>query len=688
MKHTNKKLWALLLALVALVALCAVTAFADGETSGTCGENVTWSYDTQTKTLTVSGTGAMTSDLRDFEYEVQTVVVEEGITETAVWAFGRSPALTSVSLPSTLINLNDSSFEECAALEEIVIPNSVTRIGDEAFQNCTSLRTINIPNGITLINDESFMGCASLKTIALPEGITRICEQAFLLSGLESIELPTTLTSIGGVAFAATELESITIPNNVTSIGEAAFGGCANLTTVQLGTGLERIGYAAFNMDSALGMGDNNSLETIKTCMTSDEWGAVQKNITIEEDDASGLSAMIPGLYIYDPDQVTVCYDSHVPNAQGVCTVCGRNANIVGGSCGDNCTWTYNKETKTLTITGTGRIYDAPWEPYKNEMQKAVIGEGVTVLGSDTFSNCRALSELILPDSMEELCGGFVQGCASLKSITIPSGITKAQAAFMLSGVESVTFAEGLQRIGMTMFSGTGLKNVVIANSVKDIASFAFGACSDLETVHLGTGLERIGYAAFNMPYPGFGDNNKLQTIYTCMTDAEWAAVLKNVDTGETDEDDGIEQNPGLTWLPATAQVITNSHIEGADGKCTLCGRQVSTTPTPPHEHNYDFTWYKDSNGKIFGTGTCTGCGNQITRQATITIEDGIEMAVIIEDGKTYKKPTSEIPIIIPSTPTKSRCKMCDLYEEYKNVPFAGWIISIVHFFVHLASRI
>ena len=34
------------------------------------------------------------------------------------------------------------------------------------------------------------------------------------------------------------------------------------------------------------------------------------------------------------------------------------------------------------------------------------------------------------------------------------------------------------------------------------------------------------------------------------------------------------------------------------------------------------------------------------------------------------------------------RCKMCDAYEENKDVPFVGFIYTIVHFFVHLAHYI
>ena len=42
-----------------LLDAISIKASAEGATSGTCGANVTWNYNTSTKTLTISGTGAM-----------------------------------------------------------------------------------------------------------------------------------------------------------------------------------------------------------------------------------------------------------------------------------------------------------------------------------------------------------------------------------------------------------------------------------------------------------------------------------------------------------------------------------------------------------------------------------------------------------------------------------------------------
>ena len=56
-------------------------------TSGTCGENVTWSYDAEKKELTLSGSGATESydktedrPFNGLSYQIYSIVIEPGVT--------------------------------------------------------------------------------------------------------------------------------------------------------------------------------------------------------------------------------------------------------------------------------------------------------------------------------------------------------------------------------------------------------------------------------------------------------------------------------------------------------------------------------------------------------------------------------------------------------------------------------
>ena len=66
--------------LMALVCCLSVTALA-ADTSGTCGDNVTWTLDNM-GTLTISGIGNMTSApwKNDYQTVIKKVIIEEGVT--------------------------------------------------------------------------------------------------------------------------------------------------------------------------------------------------------------------------------------------------------------------------------------------------------------------------------------------------------------------------------------------------------------------------------------------------------------------------------------------------------------------------------------------------------------------------------------------------------------------------------
>ena len=59
-----KKLLSFLICTALILSIIPTAVFAAGETGGQCGDNLTWSYNTETATLTISGTG----DMDDYGY--------------------------------------------------------------------------------------------------------------------------------------------------------------------------------------------------------------------------------------------------------------------------------------------------------------------------------------------------------------------------------------------------------------------------------------------------------------------------------------------------------------------------------------------------------------------------------------------------------------------------------------------
>ncbi|MBR1820861.1 MAG: leucine-rich repeat domain-containing protein [Clostridia bacterium] len=103
-------------------------------------------------------------------YEVETVILPEGLTALDKNAFRYCPGLTRVELPSTLQTIGDHAFYLCEGLTEIVIPEGVTEIGLRAFQGCKQLRKVTLPKSLKTISNYTFFECHKSLTIYAPKG--------------------------------------------------------------------------------------------------------------------------------------------------------------------------------------------------------------------------------------------------------------------------------------------------------------------------------------------------------------------------------------------------------------------------------------------------------------------------------------------------------------------------------------
>ncbi|MBQ3195558.1 MAG: leucine-rich repeat protein [Clostridia bacterium] len=202
--------------------------------SGTCGDNLMWTFDTDTGVLNIEGTGDMANysyynSLRSPWYgyhgEIETVNIANGVTTIGNYAFYDCTALTSITIPYSVTSMGESAFYNCAFLTGVTIPDSVTFIGDEVFRGCLSLENITIPDSITSIGIRAFYNCDSLTSVTIGDSVTIIGADAFYgCIALTSITIPNGVTVIGNEVFArCSSLDSITLPDSITYIGNEAF---------------------------------------------------------------------------------------------------------------------------------------------------------------------------------------------------------------------------------------------------------------------------------------------------------------------------------------------------------------------------------------------------------------------------------------------------------------------------------
>ena len=170
----------------------------------------------------------------------------------------------------------------------------------------------------------------------------------------------------------------------------------------------------------------------------------------------------------------------------------------------DNVT-AYIKGT-TLHIEGTGEMCDFESEAdhfgeAKNTLTRAIIDEGITNIGENTFRQCTKLARVDLPEGLTSIGSMAFADCRDLRNIDIPEGVTEIKGSTFLSctNLVQIRLPETITQIGAAaFFRCQSLKNINIPYAVTSIGEMAFGSCKVLENIKIPAGIEELGEIAFD----------------------------------------------------------------------------------------------------------------------------------------------------------------------------------------------
>ena len=163
------------------------------------------------------------------------------------------------------------------------------------------------------------------------------------------------------------------------------------------------------------------------------------------------------------------------------------------GKCGENANWSFDAETGILTISGTGDMYTSykpvyDWEyyPYRNEIKEVIVEEGITYISECAFGKFGNLTN----EKSSEY--------PYLTKLTLPSTVKEIDgSAFYRSGLETISFSEGLEKVGEAAFAFTNLSgDFILPKSLKSIGAFAF-TVTDITSVKLHSEGMYLGGSSF-----------------------------------------------------------------------------------------------------------------------------------------------------------------------------------------------
>ena len=494
-----------------------------------CGENATWFFDLSMNRLIISGQGMMTS---------------------APWLDLYKDQITSVAIENGITNLPYAAFAECSKLTSITIPNSITTFDVNAssqkgcqFEGCTSLIAVWFEEGCQLevIPSNTFYGCKALSSITIPKSVRTfaahkngIGSQFSYCESLRSVEFEegSQLEAIASKAFSnCWSLQSITIPKSVKEFGKDRFGqgaqfyDCPALENVifEEGSQLTEIPAYTFNNCTSLqsitipssiktlsayqnGLGYHfygcTSLQSITVLASTapaidgtDAFGNVAETGTLIVPTGSDYSTWMEQL----PTGWTIKYGTDKTDPE---------------PCGENATWSFDRSTHTLIISGQGTLMSSPWlGQYKDQIENVEIENGISNLPYAAFYECSKLTHITIPNSVVSFTDGHqFYNCVALQSVEFEEGCQLAEipsyAFCYCSALESIVIPNSIKTFGVDprgngrqFYGCSTLKSVVFEEECQltEIPAYAFYGCSALESIIIPKSVVSFGVENHNM---------------------------------------------------------------------------------------------------------------------------------------------------------------------------------------------
>lgn len=277
----------------------------------------------------------------------------------------------------------------------------------------------------------------------------------------------------------------------------------------------------------------------------------------------------------------------------------------IEGRCGDNAIYSYDKATRTLTISGTGAMWNGTKYSYLGTVDKIVIGNGITVIGEDAFAKFNGVGSVEISDTVTTIKGNAFN---DLKSITIPKTV---------------------RTVETDAFYGVG--KVVVEG---DMNNFQYGALGyGVQEVQLKGSAETLGLALAKVQDRDYlsvtitKDNNRCRIANGCLVSSDGKTVYYHI------------SDSNKVTIPDTAVTIKSAAFYNQGIEEVKLGKNVKTIE--PYAFAENPVSKLTTNSKLKKIGRCAFMGTDLKK---VTLKSSVAMSpkafnqkVILTSTKSLK---------------------------------------------------
>ena len=276
----------------------------------------------------------------------------------------------------------------------------------------------------------------------------------------------------------------------------------------------------------------------------------------------------------------------------------------IEGRCGDNAIYSYDKATRTLTISGTGAMWNGTKYSHLGTVDKIVIGNGITVIGEDAFAKFNGVGSAEISDTVTTIKGNAFN---DLKSITIPKTV---------------------RTVETDAFYGVG--KVVVEG---DMNNFQYGALGyGVQEVQLKGSAETLGLALAEVQDRDYlsvtitKDNNRCRIANGCLVSSDGKTVYYHISVSNK------------VTIPDTAVTIKSAAFYNQGISEVKLGKNVKTIE--PYAFAENPVSKLTTNSKLKKIGRCAF---EETKLKKVTLKSSVAMSPKAFDQKVILTSTKSL---------------------------------------------